>query len=424
MTLKTHPQHRAALTEPAEVDINQALPTSALAVNRLRKLIEASGLNRGDRLPSERKLAEAFQVDRATVRNAFQRLQNEGIVTTGSRGERYVARPAARQDGLMNDSIVMIGNYVAPAMQAGHQAPGWAETMALGCHRRILEKGLHAVSFQLGKDHEEKTADLLHQPPRGVILAEAAGHRDQITQLAQRFRDAGVPIVAYGDDEDLTPFDRVVSDHQAGTAMLTRWLIDQGRRNLLMINPPQRDEYWARQRRAGYDQAMREAGLTPRPPLDIPDIETREQTHEKCFEVQSHLAAGYLTAYLNADPPIDAVLCPSDGDTFSVAGACRLLGRQPHRDVMVVGYDNYYTDSPEQRFEPTIPAATVDKRNDRLGAELVDLLLERLDAPADTPPVRRLVEPELIITQTTDGDGPSRPGDTDGANVRPTGGEP
>ncbi len=77
---------------------------------------------------------------------------------------------------------------------------------------------------------------------------------------------------------------------------------------------------------------------------------------------------------------------------------------------MVVGYDNYYSDSPERAFEPCPPAATIDKCNQRIGADLVDLLLERLDAPADAQPVRRLVEPELIVTEN--------------ANARHTGGEP
>jgi len=132
------------LLQPAEVKIEDALPASALAARRLRRLIEAGDLDRGDRLPSERKLAEEFGVDRATVRNAFQRLQNEGLISTGSRGERYLARPAARQNGVMDDSIVMIGSYVGQPV-AGHHAPGWGDLMSLACHRHILDRGFHAI---------------------------------------------------------------------------------------------------------------------------------------------------------------------------------------------------------------------------------------------------------------------------------------
>lgn len=412
MAITTHPPPRASAVSPTEVAIDAALPPRTLTAKRLRRMLESSEMLPGDRLPSERKIAEQFSVDRGTVRSAFQRLQDEGWITTGPRGERYVAQTRDDPGGIMTDSIVMIGNYVAPAMQAGHQAPGWAETMALGCHRSILDKGLYALSFTLGVDHEQKIDRLLQQPPKGVVLAEAAGHRDQIKQLAQRLRAAGVPIVAYGDDADLAPHDRVVSDHRAGAAMLTRWLIDQGRRRILMIAPPQHDAYWARQRHAGYTQALGEAGLTPLDPLQIPAVDAKEATYEKRFEILSHLIAAYLLPYLNADEPIDAILCPSDGDTFPVAAACRLLGKQPQRDVSIVGYDNYYTDSPEQRFEPTLPAATIDKRNDRLGSSLVDLLLERLDTPDDAEPIRRLIEPELILTQAADRDGPGRPSET------------
>ncbi len=391
------------LDAPAVVD--PYLPAGAQTLHRLRKLIEARDLHRGDRLPSERALAERFGVARATVRDAFHRLQQQGLIYTGSRGERYLARHASNANRLMQHSIVMIGSYVGQAI-AGHQAPGWGEFMAVACHRRILARDMHVILYQPSvdheppiPDHERRLADLLEQPPRGAVLAEAAGHRRHVKQLAERFRAAGVPTVAYGDDDDLAAFDRVASDHHAGAAMLTRWCLDQGRRRILLVGPALgRELHWCTQRRRGYEQTLKQAGLTPLPPLEIPSVDLDRLEPERRFEALARLAVGYLNDYLRGPDAVDAILCPSDGNAIPVIAACRILGRQPHRDVTVVGYDNYYADSPERRFEPTPPAATIDKRNAELGVGLVDLLLERLDAPADAQPVRRMIEPELIVT--------------------------
>jgi GntR family transcriptional repressor for pyruvate dehydrogenase complex len=51
-------------------------------VRQLHQLIDAGKLKAGDRLPSERELAETFRVSRSSVREAIKALENEGLVIT------------------------------------------------------------------------------------------------------------------------------------------------------------------------------------------------------------------------------------------------------------------------------------------------------------------------------------------------------
>jgi GntR family transcriptional regulator, transcriptional repressor for pyruvate dehydrogenase complex len=51
-------------------------------VGQLHQLIDAGKLKAGDRLPSERELAETFRVSRSSVREAIKTLENEGLVMT------------------------------------------------------------------------------------------------------------------------------------------------------------------------------------------------------------------------------------------------------------------------------------------------------------------------------------------------------
>lgn len=55
---------------------------SDLLVRRLQTLIREQSLTAGMRLPSERKLAAELQVSRASVREALQKLNSAGVVTT------------------------------------------------------------------------------------------------------------------------------------------------------------------------------------------------------------------------------------------------------------------------------------------------------------------------------------------------------
>jgi GntR family transcriptional repressor for pyruvate dehydrogenase complex len=51
-------------------------------VGQLHQLIDDGKLKAGDRLPSERELAETFRVSRSSVREAIKTLENEGLVTS------------------------------------------------------------------------------------------------------------------------------------------------------------------------------------------------------------------------------------------------------------------------------------------------------------------------------------------------------
>jgi GntR family transcriptional repressor for pyruvate dehydrogenase complex len=51
-------------------------------VGQLSQLIDEGKLKAGDRLPSERELAETFRVSRSSVREAIKTLENEGLVVT------------------------------------------------------------------------------------------------------------------------------------------------------------------------------------------------------------------------------------------------------------------------------------------------------------------------------------------------------
>jgi GntR family transcriptional repressor for pyruvate dehydrogenase complex len=51
-------------------------------VGQLHQLIDEGKLKVGDRLPSERELAETFRVSRSSVREAIKTLENEGMVIT------------------------------------------------------------------------------------------------------------------------------------------------------------------------------------------------------------------------------------------------------------------------------------------------------------------------------------------------------
>lgn len=68
-------------------------------LEQIKRLIEQGDLKPGDRLPSERELAERIGLSRASLREAFRVLEVEGIVVSKPGGGRYIRKTALAPDG-------------------------------------------------------------------------------------------------------------------------------------------------------------------------------------------------------------------------------------------------------------------------------------------------------------------------------------
>ena len=138
--------------------------------------------------------------------------------------------------------------------------------------------------------------------------------------------------------------------------------------------------------------------MQPLPPICVPGVAAPDAQSQAAFEGKTRMLVGYLAEHLTASEPLDALMVHSDGDCFVTAAACRMCGRTPNRDVAVVGYDNYWVETPDREWEACAPMATVDKRNAELGGELVRLLLSRIAGELPATPQRRVVTPQLIVS--------------------------
>ncbi|GIV79044.1 phosphonate metabolism transcriptional regulator PhnF [Litorilinea aerophila] len=79
------------------IDPNSATPLYIQIKDRLQEQIEAGAFEAGERLPSERELAQMYSVSRMTARQALQLLQQTGLVLTRVGKGTYV-NPKIHQD--------------------------------------------------------------------------------------------------------------------------------------------------------------------------------------------------------------------------------------------------------------------------------------------------------------------------------------
>lgn len=384
---------------------NQVIKNSspkARSVRTLKQWIRQGQLIRGEQLPTESELARLLNVSRTTVRAAVKVIEEEGLLHCNENRRRIVVGPAQPSGGLVADTVAILTHLTDPPADDLPQAQtGWERYIQIGLIDSLHVARMHALTLHIDLLQNDLIQTLINHPPRGLIVLHPSLHPSASLKLAIALRDKGVPVVSYG-FTDLAKFDTVASDSAAGCYALTNWLISRGHRRLLRIWPSSRkgdQPKWLCERSIGFEQAITKHGLELLPIAGYPDLWNPQLDTREHFELRARLMVGYLVEHLNGPKPVDALLALTDGDCYAIAAACRILGKEPNRDIAIVGYDNYWQESPDGQWEVCRPLATVDKLNINLGHELTSLLLARLEGKLPQEPQLRLIQPELKVIE-------------------------
>jgi GntR family transcriptional repressor for pyruvate dehydrogenase complex len=133
---------------------------SEVIIQQLRQLISDGSLKPGDRLPSERELAERFRVGRGYVREALRRLEFYGILKTYPNSGTIVASLGAKAlDGLISNILELDRNDLQSLLET----------------RALLEIHSAWLAAQRATDDEIVTLSDLHEQFRSQVEGGLVG---------------------------------------------------------------------------------------------------------------------------------------------------------------------------------------------------------------------------------------------------------
>ncbi|RVX42522.1 LacI family transcriptional regulator [Nonomuraea polychroma] len=225
-------------------------------------------------------------------------------------------------------------------------------------NRRSMEEGVERLRAQavdgiiIVAPHESAADGLRHLPPEMPVVAVDAGD------------DIPVPVAKV--------------DQRAGAVRVTRHLLSLGHETVWHVAGPA-DWLDANGRIEGW-RGVLEAADRP-----VPEILRGDWSARSGYQLGRDLAR---------NPEVTAVFVANDQMALGVLRALREAGRRVPEDVSVAGFD----DIPEAAyFWP--PLTTVRQDFHEVGRHAFHLLLDRM-AGAESD-ARRLVEPELIVREST-----------------------
>lgn len=246
---------------------------------------------------------------------------------------------------------------------------------------------LTLVLFNLGHQEARLRHMLEHAAAlglRGVFLASAdvAGLSD-LRPLVERARARGVAVLGVSQRLDGYGIDSIVHDDRAGAAMAVEHLLARGRRAIAYLGRISGSAV-GRERGAGYERALREAGTSVDPTL-VWDV--REGFRGE---------AGYrmVSAALERGQRVDAIVAASDDLAAGAMAALLDRGLSVPGDVAVTGFGGVGWGS---YIRPALTTISLDVA--ALAAR-TRLWLEAIEADRPHPPLV-MIRPALVHRGST-----------------------
>jgi len=229
------------------------------------------------------------------------------------------------------------------------------------------------------------SASLDEDPARERALTKAFGARnvdglllvpagDDQSHLAAELR-AGTAIVCLDREANNLPVDSVIATNEIGAAEGVRHLAAAGHRRIAFIGD-RRTIATARQRHAGYREALRGCGLPLDPALVVQDVR------------DTPAADGAVTALLGRPDPPTALFTAQNLVTVGAVRALRRMGLE--HTVALVGFDDFLL---ADLLRPAVTVVAQDPA--AIGRTAAGLLFARIDG--DTGPPRCRLVPTTLI---------------------------
>lgn len=242
----------------------------------------------------------------------------------------------------------------------------------------LQERGYHVLVFMTSNaaaSIDSVVDEILDYQVDGIIAASVALSSD----LSERCRAAGVPIVLFNRSQDGYDLPYVTSDNTAGGALVADFLIAGGHKKIAYI--------------AGWEGAStqrdREEGFVNRLQVNGRDLYCRAVGD---FSAESASNAVRQMFEHGNDKGPDAIFVANDHMAFAVMDTLRFeMGLSVPDDISVVGYD----DVPVACW-PAYNLTTVRQPANRMVSETVDILINAIDGTNTEAKQVQIIGPLII----------------------------
>ncbi|CAI6015711.1 GntR family transcriptional regulator [Cohnella sp. JJ-181] len=309
----------------------------------LKEEIQAGQYGVGDRVPSEKELADAYSVSRITSKKALELLAEAGIIVRKPGKGSFVADPAARPS---TPSLASVARGGRGGNEAGlliglvmtDFGDSYGTGLIYGLEEATRQHHSYLIlrrTFGIPAYEEEAIKGLLELGVDGLIIFPAQGEyfNPEILKLViDKF-----PFVLVDRHLKGISAGSISTDNVAGAKRGVDYLFELGHRHIALLSPPPMDTTAVEDRIEGFVQAHAEKGVIVDRELWLDDITStlpnayNEENKAKDIEKVKRL--------LLAQPHITAFFAMEYNIALLAAEAARQLNLDVPSDLSIVCFD-------------------------------------------------------------------------------------
>jgi GntR family transcriptional regulator of arabinose operon len=293
----------------------------------LLETIRAKKYAVGDRLPTEKEIAEAHHVSLQTVKEALLRLKLMGAIRQVPGSGTFLEMIPGEQPPAQPRPLEQIHNIGFLAWEISkHVFPRIINAV----EHEIYPRGYHVIPCSTNDNADNEWTiiqRLIQQGVKGFIISPIIWHARKLTNY-EFLQSQGVPFVFINRRVPDIEASGITVDNFSGAYRATQHLIRLGHRRIGHITVPEPYDQ-TRERERGYQQALADAGLVYDPTLTTADETANE-------------FIGYRGAMRLLDRPDrpTAVFCVNDEHALGLCEAARQLNLTIPHDLSVIAFDN------------------------------------------------------------------------------------
>lgn len=347
-------------------------------------------LRPGDRVPSEKELAEEFGVSRITSRRALRDLEEARLLLRVRGKGSFVADPLpdlTDLDPRGGDGRATHVSTRTIALLAPDIAESYGLGLMLGVEERATEKGYHLfVRRTRGhREEEDRAIDAFREAGvDGLIVFPVHGeyHNERLLRLIVD----GFPLVVVDRPLRGVAACAVHTDNTEAARELTSYLLDRGHDAVAFLSPPPTHTSSIEDRLRGYLTALAERGHGPEQQHLLTTLYSTLPGSFAAPEIAADEAA--IRQFLDERPQMRAFVACEYNIALVLADALRQLQRDEDYEITCF-------DSPGDPFGR--PAFThIEQDQLAMGRTAIDLLAAQF-AREEVPP--RTIVPHRLVAR-------------------------
>ncbi|MFF2014878.1 substrate-binding domain-containing protein [Paenibacillus sp. NPDC058177] len=360
----------------------------------------------GERVPSEKELAEAYNVSRITSKKALELLAAERLIVRKPGRGSFVADPV---HDYVEEEASSAGHPDEPAIKFAHQEEktigliitdfgnSYGTGLIYGMEQASRDKDCFLVlrrTFGIPENEELSIQKLLGLGVDGLIVFPAQGeyfNAEILKLVIDRF-----PLVLVDRHLKGVAAASVSSDNLKAALQGTEYLFDLGHTHISFLSPPPVDTTAVEDRIEGFIQAHAQRGIMVDKGLWVSDLTSTLPNSFNDENIERDISR--LVSHLQNHPSITALFAIEYNIALLAKTAVERLGLRIPEDISIICFD-----SPPTHLGGGYSFTHMQQNEEEMGRIAVENVLSIMNG--HTVPNKIMLEARLITGEST---GPAR----------------